>query len=168
MLTSHELFGFMSPALANDILSFAFEADKPTYKSTLNAVAQARHVRPVFMERMPRTQRHAMMVSLLAKPLLEQAAGGLIRVWLVKKHRAMLVDFLNALAIPNNEGVVDDLPKEMEDAKLKVAVDALVAKYPPEAVAVYLHAFNDMNEASWANLKTMLETDARLQLGSHS
>ena len=47
MLTSHELFGFMSPALANDILSFAFEADKPTYKSTLNAVAQARHVRPV-------------------------------------------------------------------------------------------------------------------------
>ena len=102
----------MSPALANDILGFAFEADKPTYKSTLNAVAQARHVRPVFMERMPRTQRHAMMVSLLAKPLLEQAAGGLIRVWLVKKHRAMLVDFLNALAIPNNEGVVDDLPRK--------------------------------------------------------
>ena len=157
----------MSPALANDILGFAFEADKPTYKSTLNAVAQARHVRPVFMERMPRTQRHAMMVSLLAKPLLEQAAGGLIRVWLVKKHRAMLVDFLTALAIPNNEGVVDDLPKEMDDAKLKVAVDVLVAKYPPEAVAVYLHAFNDMNEASWANLKTMLESDPRLQLGAH-
>ena len=59
----------------------------------------------------------------------------------------MLVDFLNALAIPNNEGVVDDLPKEMDDAKLKVAVDALVAKYPPESVSVYLHAFNDMNEA---------------------
>ncbi len=167
MLTSHELFGFMSPALANDILGFAFEADKPTYKSTLNAVAQARHVRPVFMERMPRTQRHAMMVSLLAKPLLEQAAGGLIRVWLVKKHRAMLVDFLTALAIPNNEGVVDDLPAAMDDAKLKVGVDALVAKYPPEAVAVYLHAFNDMNEASWANLKTMLESDPRLQLGAH-
>jgi hypothetical protein len=157
----------MSPALANDILSFAFEADKPTYKSTLNTVAQARHVRPVFMERMPRTQRHAMMVSLLAKPLLEQAAGGLIRVWLVKKHRAMLVDFLTALGIPHNEGVVDDLPKEMDDAKLKVAVDALVAKYPPEAVSVYLHAFNDMNEASWANLKTMLESDPRLQLGAH-
>ena len=37
----------------------------------------------------------------------------------------------------------------MDDAKLKVAVDALVAKYPPEAVSVYLHAFNDMNEANW-------------------
>jgi hypothetical protein len=56
----------------------------------------------------------------------------------------------------------------VDDAKLKSAVDTLVAKYPPEAVAVYLHAFNDMNEASWANLKTMLEADSRLQLGSHS
>ncbi len=167
MLTSHELFGFMSPALAGEILGFSFETDKPSYKSTLNAVAQARHVRPVFLERMPRAQRHAMMISTLAKPFSEPAAGALIRVWLVKKQRAMLVDFLTALGIPHNEGVVDDLPKEMDDAKLKSAVDALLAKYPSEAVAVYLHAFNDMNEASWANLKTMLESDARLQLGAH-
>jgi hypothetical protein len=166
MLTSHELFGFMSPALAGEILGFAFEADKPAYKATLQAVAQVRHVRPVFLERMPRTQRHVLMVSALAKPNLEQAAGQLLRVWLVKKQRAMLVDFLNALGLPHNEGVVDDLPAAMDDEKLKVAVDALVAKHPPEAVAVYLHAFNDMNEASWANLKTMLETDPRLQLGA--
>ena len=168
MLTSHELFGFMSPALANDILGFTFESDKPSYKSTLNAVAQARHVRPVFLERMPRAQRHALMVSALAKPNLESAAGALIRVWLVKGQRAMLVDFLTALGIPHNEGVVDDLPKAMDDAKLKSAVDVLVAKYPPEAVAVYLHAFNDMNETGWTNLKTMLESDSRLQLGTHA
>jgi hypothetical protein len=157
----------MSPALANDILNFAYESDKPTYKATLNAVADARKVRAVFLERQPRAQRHAMMTATLARPGLETAAGGLIRVWLVKQQRPMLVDFLNALGIANNEGVVDDLPKEMDDAKLKSAVDVLLAKYPPEAVAVYLHAFNDMNEASWANLKTMLEADARLQLGAH-
>ena len=168
MLTCHELFGFMSPALAGEILGFTFETDKPAYKSTLKAVADARHVRPVFLERMPRVQRHALMISALAKPNLEQAAGALIRVWLVKGQRAMLVDFLTALGIPHNEGVVDDLPKEMDDAKLKSAVDSMVAKYPPEAVAVYLHAFNDMNETGWTNLKTMLESDARLQLGAHA
>src|ERR1035441_4307212 len=37
MLSSHELLGFMSPALANDILSFIFESDKPAYKATLAA-----------------------------------------------------------------------------------------------------------------------------------
>ncbi len=166
MLTSHELFGFMSANLANEMLEFTHESDKPAYKSTLNAVAQARHVRPVFLERQPRTQRHAAMIATLSKPPLEAAAASLIRVWLVKKHRQMLVDFLNALGLPNNEGVVDDLPATMDDDKLKSAIETLLAKYPAEAVAVYLNAFNDMNEANWANLKTLLESDARLQLGA--
>jgi hypothetical protein len=168
MLTSHELFGFMSPALANEIVAFAHESDKPAYKATLAAVAQARHVRPVFLERQPRPQQHAEMIQSLSRPTMEAAAAGLIRAWLVKKHKAMLVDFLNSLGIENKDGVVDDLPKEMDDAKLKSAVEVLLGKYPPEAVAVYLNAFNDMNEAHWANLKTLLEGDARLQLGAHA
>lgn len=165
MLTSHELFGFMSPSLASEIILFAFESEKPAYRATLAAVAEARHVRPVFLERQAKAQRHAAMLASLSKPSLEMAAGNLIRTWLVKKHKAMLVDFLNALEIKNEEGVVEDLPPSMADDKLHAAVDALLAKYPHEAVAVYLHAFNDMNEANWANLKAMLETDSRLQLG---
>jgi hypothetical protein len=168
MLTSHELFGFMSPALANDILAFTFESDKPTYWAIINGVAEARKVRPVFLERQPRTQRHALVIATLARPNLEPVASNLIRTWLVKKERTMLVDFLNALAIPNNEGVVDDLPKTVEDEKLKAAIETLLAKYRHEAVAVYLNAFNDMNEAHWANLKTLLEADPRLQLGVQS
>jgi hypothetical protein len=158
----------MSPALAGEIVAFTHESDKPVYKATLAAVAQARHVRPVFLERQPRTQQHVEIVQSLARPALEAAAAGLIRTWLVNKQKPMLVDFLNALAIPNKDGVVDDLPKEMSDAKLKPAIEALLAKYPPEAVAVYLNAFNDMNEANWANLKTLLESDSRLQLGAHA
>lgn len=168
MLTSHELFGFMSPTLANDIIIFTFENEKPTYRATLNAVAESRHVRPIFLERQPKPQRHATMVSSLAKPSLELAAGNLIRTWLLKKYKSMLVDFLNALEIKNEDGVVEDLPKSMDDGKLKAAVDGLLAKYPPEAVAVYLNAFNDMNEANWGNLKSMLESDPRLQLGAHA
>src|ERR1039457_4908260 len=101
MLTSHELLGFMSPALANDILSFIFESDKPAYKATLAAVAEAKHVRPIFLERQPRTERHTTMLSALTKPNLDAAAAAFIRAWLVKKHAAMLVDFLNALGIPH-------------------------------------------------------------------
>ena len=167
MLTSHELFGFMSPGLAGDILNFIHESDKPTYKAALNAIAQARHVRPVFLERQPRTQRQVAMIATLSRPGLETVAGGLIRTWLLKKHKAMLVDFLNALEIKNEEGVVENLPEAMDDAKLKSAVETLLAKYPSEVVAVYLNAFNDMNETSWANLKTILESDARLQFGAN-
>lgn len=165
MLTSHELIGFVSPGLANEILTFAYESDKPTYKATLASVAQARHLRPVFLERQPRTQRDTTILATLTRPALEQMAGTLIRAWLVKKYKAMLVDFLGSLGIPHQDGVVDELPASVEDAKLKTAVEVLLGKYPPEVVTVYLNAFNDMNEANWTNLKTMLESDTRLQLG---
>jgi hypothetical protein len=165
MLTSHELYGFMSPNLALEILTYAFESDKPLYRATLQAVAEARKVRPVFLERQPRTERHNQMLSTLARPSLEMVTGNLIRTWLVKKHKNMLIDFLNALGIQHTEGVVEDLPESMSDEKLRPAINALLAKYPQEAVAVYLHAFNDMNEANWPNLKTMLDADPRLQLG---
>jgi hypothetical protein len=165
MLTSHELLGFMSPALATDILVYAHESDKPVYRLALNAVAEARKVRPVFLERQPRAERHVTMLATLTRPSLEMPAGSLIRTWLVKKHKAMLVDFLDALGITHAEGVVDDLPKTMDDEKLRAAVETLLAKHPHEVVAVYLQAFNDMNEANWPNLKAMLEAEPRLQLG---
>ncbi len=167
MLTAHELFGFMSPALANEIITFMAENEKPTYRATMNAVAEARHVRPVFLERQSKPQRHSAMVASLGKPSLEMAAGNLIRTWLVKKYRTMLSDFLTKLEIKHEEGVVEDLPPAVEDAKLLAAVDELLGKYPHEAVSVYLNAFNDMNEANWPNLKSLLENDARLQLGAH-
>jgi hypothetical protein len=165
MLTSHELLGFVSPALANEILDFAHETDKATYKSIMASVAQARHLRPVFLERQPRAQRHATMLGTLTRPSMDVVAGTLLRAWLVQKQKSMLVDFLTALAIENKDGVVEDLPAAMDDEKLKAAVELLLSKYPPEPVAVYLNAFNDMNEANWPNLKAMLENDARLQLG---
>lgn len=166
MLKSHELLGFMSPALANEILTFAFEEEKPTYRAILQAVAEARHLRLVFLERQPRVQRHATMLATLTRPHLDVAAGTLLRAWLVKKQSGMLVDFLNALGIANEQGVVEDLPATVEDARLKGAVELLLGKYPAEVVAVYLNAFNDMNEACWPNLKVLLEGEARLQLGA--
>jgi hypothetical protein len=167
MLTCHELFGFMSPALAGEILNFAFEEDKDLYRASLNAVAESRKVRPVFLERQPRAQRHTGMLAAFTRPSMELVAGNLLRSWLVKKQNAMLIDFMDWLGLTHERGAVEDLPQSMDDEKLKTAVDALLVKHPPEAVAVYLNAFNDMNGANWPNLKTLLETDPRLQLGAH-
>jgi hypothetical protein len=165
MLTSHELIGFMSPTLANDILAYTFESDKPLYKATLQAVAEARKLRPVYLERQPRTQRHSLMLTTLTRPSLEMITANLLRAWLLKKHQALLGSFLDSLGIAHKEGVVEDLPTTMDDAKLKTAVDDALAKHPPEVVAVYLNAFSEMNEVDWPNLKAMLKSDPRLQLG---
>ena len=165
MLASHELLGFMSPGLAAEIINFAYESDKPLYKAAVAAVAEVKKVRPVFLERQPRPQRHATMLATLTRPALDLVTGNLIRAWLLKKYNGMLVDFLNALGIEHKDGVVDDLPASMDDEKLKSAIETLLGKYPQEAVAVYLNAFNDMNEVEWTNLKSLLQADPRLQLG---
>lgn len=165
MLTAHELLGFMSPSLSADILDHAYHADKELYKATLAAVAQARRVRPVFLQRQPRADRHVAMLATLTRPAMEPAAGGLLRGWLLKKHGGLLVDFLNSLGVPHKEGVVDDLPASMDDARLKAAVDFVLERHPQEVVIVYLHAFYEMNEARWPNLKAFLEQDPRLRLG---
>ena len=164
MFTAHELIGFMSPALSAQILEQTLAEEKGTYRAALAAVAEAKHVRPVFMERKPRAERHSDMVEALSKPRLEMAAATLIRGWLLKKHSSLLVDFLDALGVANENGVVEDLPATMDDAKLKAAVETALAKHPREVVIVYLHAFYEMNEARWPNLKSLLETDPRLQL----
>lgn len=165
MLTSHELLGFMSPNLGVEILTFTFETDKPLYRATLGAVAEARKVRSVFLERQPKSQRHSAMLATLARPGLEMVTANLLRTWLLKRYKDMLCDFLDALGIAHKDGVVDDLPASMDDEKLRTAVDLLLSKYPREVAAVYLHAFQEMNEVSWPNLKTMLESDKRLELG---
>jgi hypothetical protein len=164
MLTSHELLGFMTPGLANDILSFLYEEDKPLYKATMAGVAEARKLRTVFLERQPRPQRHATMLATLSRPSLEMVTANVLRSWLLKKHNALLVDFLTGLGIEQKDGVVEKLPDQVEDDKLKSSVDAILAKHPREVVAVYLNAFAEMNDVEWESLKAMLREDARLQL----
>ena len=93
MLTAHELIGFMTPELAAEILEHAHSSEKELYKATLTAVAQARKVRRVFLERLPRIEQHNTMISTLTRPSMELAAAGLLRGWLLKKHTALLPIF---------------------------------------------------------------------------
>lgn len=163
MLTSHELFSFMSPELSARILEETFSANKEMYKATLAAIAQARKLRPVFLERQPRSQRHVTMTEALARPGMAAAADGLLRAWLLKSQTALLQDFLDALGVAHQDGVVEELPDGVEDAKLDGAVDTILAKHPKEIVILYLHAFHSMNDSAWKNLDERLSTDSRIQ-----
>ena len=156
----------MPVILAVEILEFSHENEKKLYRAALDAVAQSRKLRPVFLERQPRSERHALLIGSLSRPALNQAADSLLRNWLLKKHPALLVDFLNALGIKHENGVVEDLPQRVDDAQLRSAVEAVLAKHPRGAVAVYLHAFNSMNGEHWENLENLVLTDSRLSLGT--
>jgi hypothetical protein len=165
MLTSHELFGFMSPALAARIIEFAHGGNKELYRTVLVTVAETRKLRPAFFERTPRPARHAAMAATLARPRLELFAANLLRDWLMKQQTPMLADFLDALGVAHKDGAVEELPASVEETQLQAAVEKILAKYPAEEVAIYLNAFYTMNDVRWANLESILKTDPRLQFG---
>jgi len=154
----------MPSETAVEILEYSYANDKPLYRKSLEAVAAARKVRRVFLEHQPRVERNVTLIATLSRPSLILISNSLLSAWLLKQHKAIITDFLDALKITHNEGMVEDLPSAPDDATLKTAVENLVTKYPPLVVAIYLHAFNDMNAAGWKNLEALLQDDARLQL----
>ncbi|HXG48923.1 MAG TPA: hypothetical protein VNO52_14970, partial [Methylomirabilota bacterium] len=60
-MTSEQLFAAMPVDLAMDILDFVAAEDRPLYKTALEAVAQTRKVRGVFLARQPKVERHKTM-----------------------------------------------------------------------------------------------------------
>lgn len=163
-MTSHEIFAAIPTTVAAEILDFSHTNDRKLYRAAVDAVAQARKLRPVFLERQPRDERYATMIPSLGRPAQAMAADSLLRNWLLKKHSALLIDFLDALSIKHEKGVVEDLPKSVEEAPLRTAIETLLAKHPAEAVAIYLHAFNSMNAESWSALEGILRSEPRLKL----
>jgi hypothetical protein len=165
-MTASELFSAISPSLAQRILEEVHTTDKELYRVALAGAAQAKKVRPVFLERQPRADRHRSMLAAFARPDLNMVAGNVISGWLVKNQQSVLIDFLDALKISHEKGVVENLPEKVDDTELKNAVNLLLEKHPPEIVALYLHAFYSMNEANWPTLDVMLHEDDRLMLGA--
>lgn len=163
-MTSYEMFAMMPQGLATRILEEMAAEDKAFYRGLLDGVAQARKVRLVYMERQPRTDRHQLVAATLARPAMEPAAANLLRTWFLKKQNQLLIDFLDALGVTHEKGVVDDLPGKVDDEKIKAAVDTLLAKHPPDVVALYLHSFLHLNDVHWHNLEELLFEDPRLEL----
>ncbi len=163
-MKSHQMFAALTPGLAAQILEDLHAQHKDLYKTTLQSAAQSLKVRPVFLERLPRADRHRRMAAALGHVDMNLVAGNVIGGWLIKCQTALLAEFLDSLKIPHDKGVVEDLPKSVEDAVLTAAVENLLAKHPQEIVTLYLQAFFEMNEARWPNLALLLRDDIRLQL----
>jgi hypothetical protein len=164
IMKAHQMFGSLTSDLAAQIIEDTFQQQKDLYKTVLHAAAQSLKVRPVFLERQPRADRGKRIATALGHADMSVVAGNLIGAWLIKTQIPMLSEFLDALKITHDKGVVENLPKTMDDAQVTAAVENLLAKYPQEVVTLYLQAFVEMNDARWPALALMLRDDVRLQL----
>jgi hypothetical protein len=165
MLKPHDIFAQMPPAVAEELFGFIAEKEKALYRGTIDTLAKQRKLRPVFIERKPKAERHVWMRDVVGKKVNESVAAHLLQIWLVSAHAKLLCDFLDGLGISHDaNGTIEQLPPAPEKAKLAVVIDDLFAKHDPAVVAVYLHAFQALDDAGWSTLGELLAEDPRLKL----
>lgn len=163
-LTAHDIFAGLTPAEAHELFESLHDANKPAYKGVLQATAARRNLRPIFLERKPRPERHEWMRAVLARPAVEELSLEVLQNWLLGPQRAVLGDFLDACGIPHEDGLIDDIPAQPAREKVDAAVGALAAKHPPLAVKIYLNLFQPEGAGAWPDLDALLVIDPRLAL----
>lgn len=165
-LTPSDIFQRTTPALAAGIFSYLHESEKPLYKATIETVAKQRKLRPVFIERKPREERHAWLREALGRKASDAIAAHVLQIWLVGRHSDLLCDFLDGLGIKHDEnGTVNHLPPQPAKEALEKVIGDLLQKHDPEIVTIYLHAFQALDDNGWASLDGILQSDERLQPG---
>jgi hypothetical protein len=159
----------MQESTCSTMLSEIFENEKPLYKNLIENLARQRKLRPVFIERKPRVERFAWIKDALTRRQNEPIAANLLQIWagiwLVSRHPAMLCEFLDSLGIKHeSNGTVDQIPAQPDKPALEAAVNALLEKFDPSIVAVYLHAFQALDETGWPYLNEIIAGNPRLHL----
>ena len=167
MPTPHEIFAHMPPAVADQLFSFLEKNEKPLYQTTLDTLAKQRKLRMIFVTRKPRPERHAWMRDVLGRAVNDAIAAHLLQIWLVGAHAKLLCDFLDGLGIAHDaNGTIEALPPAPAKADLVKAIGPLFAKHEPAVVAVYLHAFQALDDKGWDSLAELLGEDSRLKLAT--
>ena len=167
-MKAHELFQRMSPAMAAEVFGFLHREQKPVYKAAIQGLANQRNLRGVFIERKPPNERYTWMQTALRRPMSDALATHLLQGWLLAAQKPMLCDFLDALGVAHeDDGTVENLPECPPKEKISAAVEQLLAKYSAETIAIYLHAFRDMDSAvQWPALNEILDEMPELQFAA--
>lgn len=167
-MKAHELFQRMPPAVAAEIFTFLQREQRDVYKAATQGLGNQRNLRAVFIERKPPNERFPWMQHALGRPVSDALAVHLVQAWLLGAQKEMLCDFLDALGIAHEaDGTVENIPPSPTKEKLLEAIEKLLAKYPAAHVAIYLHAFRDMDSTvQWPPLSEILTEKPELQFGA--
>lgn len=158
----HELFRLVPPPLGVRLLAELAAADRLTYRAAMVAVAQDRRLRPVYLERKPKPERHAWMHAALGRRSVAAMAGQVLQAWLVRCQAPLLCTFLDALDIAHDaDGTVEAFPECPPPARLRTAVDAAFAAHDPAVARLYFQAFCALHPDLWPPFNAMLAADPR-------
>lgn len=164
-MRAHQLFQNISPELNAEILTTIREKDRNLYKTSIGSLAAQKKLRPIFIQKKPLDQQIQWAHKTLQLKLCDEMAEHVLQVWLLGCHPEMLIEFLDDMGIEHDgKGSVDNLPEELDSAKLGAAVERLFKNHPAPRVSIYLRLFQLQRPDGWDTLGKLIESDPRFSL----
>jgi hypothetical protein len=140
----------------------AFYSDstlKELHKAADAFIARVKNFRPQFVRRLPVEKRTNYLANL---PITSDLASQLLVSYHFAHHRPMMSAFLDALKVPNQDGLIkEDIEMSRPtDADLEVAVNAIRQSFSNEDVDLYLLTLQTQNPDVWGGLARHVATAA--------
>ncbi|MCB1009058.1 MAG: hypothetical protein KDB94_09200 [Acidobacteria bacterium] len=135
--------------------------ERPTEEAAVAAaqeIVKILRVRPQAFHKIPLEQRVRAVAGLAAPP--DSLAEALLISLHVDSRRALLIAFLDALAIPHEEGMIDDESDDFDpptaDA-VRAALPALLERFPADEIRTYWNALWLQDGERWTALVDVVD-----------
>lgn len=164
-MKAQQILQAIGPELRQQILTYLQSDERPAYRAVIQSLTQARKLRPQFILEKSRAQQAEWLLSQLYMKTNDPVAEQILQIWLLKSQGTMLITFLDAVGIQHDgKGQVDELPEEISEEKATEGIQALLALYPPQQVALYLYMFQLQRTEGWAGLTAAIEKTESIKL----
>jgi hypothetical protein len=122
-------------------------------------LAKALKFRDAFVKRLPVTEKVRHLRRLADSPTLRQVCDDLLRSWIVRRKTPMLVCFVEAQGLKHTDGILDDSVTQADLKSVKKGVCAVLEKFPPHEVALYMGIMLTVGGDFWVGLAEAVESE---------
>ena len=134
---------------------FFEEPAQEVYASAVGAIIKARHLRPQVARSMPPEEQGRALAGVLDPG--EPVAAALLVALHLGARREMLRVFLDALALPHEDGILKDEADAvaLDESKLRAGAEALKTRFSAEEIRTYLNTLWLQDPDRWDGLRAL-------------
>ncbi len=161
-MRSNEIFAAMSGEEALGFLEEMRSEAPEVARIALAAAAEAFRLRPEFLKRQPRQRQAEWMRRALGRTVGAPLAEEVLATYFLEKERDLLVELLDALGVPHDEGRLSHgEPTCPEPKALDKAVQKFLGGDRKDKRRLLLHAFAAQSSIEWPDLEALVQGTPR-------
>jgi hypothetical protein len=159
-MRSHEVFARMTPARAEAFLAEIRTEAPSVSQMALAAASGAFKLRPAFLKRQSPAKQAEWMRKALARGAMAAVAEEILAEYFLGHHKALLVEWLDAVGLAHEEGVLQaNSPPPPDAGLLRKAFATFANGENPERRRLLLAAFAAQSAIDWPELEALLAED---------